>query len=159
MPLLITRPAPKTADHGHRFVIGIHCQRCGGTNVSRDAAARWSEPEQVWEMSSVQDQGYCDDCDDGDSNNETNLVERYRDMNGGDGGPITERDCFDGETFAERDTLTLSPRELATALAALRYWQRTGLNRDTPEDDIAMDGCIRALTADEIDALCERLNQ
>ncbi len=158
MPLLITHPAPKTADHGHRFVIGIHCQRCGGTNVSRDAAARWSEPDQVWEMSSVQDQGYCDDCDDGDCNNETHLVERYRDLDGLDAGPITERDCFDGETFSERDTLTLSPRELATALAALRFWQRRADPRG-PEMEILTDGGIEALSEDEIDALCERLNK
>lgn len=157
MPLLITHPAPKTADHRHRFVIGIHCQSCRGTNVSRDATARWSEQEQVWEMSGVQDQGTCDDC-----NDEARLVERLRDMDGLDAGPVSLNDCYDDEPFTERDTLTLSTRELATALAALRYWQRdkmSSLRIGDPEDDIATDGGIDALDRSEIDALCERLNK
>lgn len=51
------------------------------------------------------------------------------------------------------------PRALATILAALRYWQREGLASAGHEQDIATDGgVLAALTADEIDALCEDLN-
>jgi hypothetical protein len=50
-------------------------------------------------------------------------------------------------------------RELGTVLAALRYWQREGLMSGGAEHDIATDGdSFAALTAEEIDALCERLN-
>lgn len=58
-----------------------------------------------------------------------------------------------------------SDREFATVMAALRYWQRhcaaqlrTSINR-LAEDDVATNGgTLEALTADEIDALCLRLN-
>lgn len=55
-------------------------------------------------------------------------------------------------------------RELATILAALRYWQREGASGNSvdtePEHDILTDGGeIEPLTAEEIDALCERINQ
>jgi hypothetical protein len=51
-------------------------------------------------------------------------------------------------------------RELATVLAALRYWQRVGIIAGYAEHDIATDGDTHLpLTTDEIDALCERLNQ
>ena len=56
--------------------------------------------------------------------------------------------------------IELDDRELATVLAALRYWQRCATVCD-PEFEIAADGrtdARAALTADEIDALCERLN-
>lgn len=53
----------------------------------------------------------------------------------------------------------LDKRELATVLAALRYWQRLGLEEECPEQDIAADcGSIDPLLGHEIDALCERLN-
>jgi hypothetical protein len=53
----------------------------------------------------------------------------------------------------------IESRELATVLAALRYWQREGIHSGGHEQDIAADGdTIKPLTADEIDALCERLN-
>lgn len=55
--------------------------------------------------------------------------------------------------------LKLDKAELATVLAALRYWQRVGLKQIEPEDDIATDGGkFHPLDADAIDALCERLN-
>ncbi len=153
MPLLITHPAPKTADHEHRFMIGIHCRYCRGTDVSRDAAARWSEADQVWELSCVQDQGTCEDC-----GGETTLVERLRDLDGLDAGPVSKYDCYNDEPFVERDTLILSGRELATVLAAIRFWQRRADPRD-PEMEIATDDGQEALSDDEIDALCERLNK
>lgn len=49
----------------------------------------------------------------------------------------------------------LSNRELATVLAALRYWQS---RKETPE---SLDGYFyehSPLTVEEIDGLCERLN-
>lgn len=50
-------------------------------------------------------------------------------------------------------------RTTATILAALRYWQREGVRSEGHEQDIATDGGRYApLTADEIDALCERIN-
>jgi hypothetical protein len=55
--------------------------------------------------------------------------------------------------------ISLNQRELGTTLAALRYWQREGLASSGGEHDIANDsGAIEPLSADEIDALCERIN-
>lgn len=42
--------------------IDIYCGECGSRNVTRDATAAWSISAQAWELQSVQDQGYCDDC-------------------------------------------------------------------------------------------------
>jgi hypothetical protein len=54
--------------------------------------------------------------------------------------------------------MKLTTRELATVLAALRYWQREGLAID--DHDIATDGGnLKELDAEEIDDLCERLNR
>jgi hypothetical protein len=54
----------------------------------------------------------------------------------------------------------LNARELATVLAALRYWQREGLLADRcAEARIADDGGkFEPLSKMEIDALCERIN-
>lgn len=55
-----------------------------------------------------------------------------------------------------------SNRELATVLAALRFWQNGGMRGascDDGIDDIATNGgALEPLNVDEIDALCERLN-
>lgn len=52
----------------------------------------------------------------------------------------------------------LDDREHATVLAALRYWQAQR-EEVVAENDIATNGgTVLALTAHEIDALCERLN-
>lgn len=63
---------------------------------------------------------------------------------------------------AERESTKPVPmigRELATVLAALRYWQREGLMSSGVEHDIADDGGIwKPLGVEEIDDLCERLN-
>lgn len=49
--------------------------------------------------------------------------------------------------------------ELATILAALRYWQRTSWNSRAAEVDIAdKGGSINPMDDEDIDALCERLN-
>ena len=54
---------------------------------------------------------------------------------------------------------TLDNRQLATALAALRYWQREGLMSSGGESDIATDGgTLQAMDDNEIDLLCEELN-
>lgn len=74
--------------------------------------------------------------------------------------------------FVERPGIFLDGRELATVLAALRYWQRTRPQGTTNtlygkdlsdaalmEGDIATDGgSLKPLAANEIDSLCERLN-
>ena len=53
----------------------------------------------------------------------------------------------------------LNSAELATVLAALRYWQREGLMSAGCEQDIATDGGrLEPLTEGQIEALCERLN-
>lgn len=56
--------------------------------------------------------------------------------------------------------MKLTAEELATILAALRYWQRTGITApDLPEHDIARDcGMLRPLTSRQIDRLAERIN-
>ena len=53
----------------------------------------------------------------------------------------------------------LNARELATVLAALRYWRREGLMSSGHEQDIADDcGTLLPMDGAEIDALCEALN-
>lgn len=57
--------------------------------------------------------------------------------------------------------MRLTPEELATILAALRYWQRVGHGAGVMprEWDIATnDGTVEPLSVDEIDSLCEKLN-
>lgn len=56
--------------------------------------------------------------------------------------------------------MKLTAEELATILAALRYWQRKGITApDLPEHDIATDcGMLRPLNTAQIDRLCERLS-
>lgn len=52
----------------------------------------------------------------------------------------------------------LSVRELGTVLAALRYWQRYEEGDSEERRLIAEDPKGGALSDDEIDELCERLN-
>ena len=57
--------------------------------------------------------------------------------------------------------LSVTPREFATILAALRFWQTNDRNTaaQAPEYDIASDsGQFEPLSNDEIDTLCEQLN-
>lgn len=55
--------------------------------------------------------------------------------------------------------MKLNKRELATAIAALRYWQRKGLISCDHEIDIATDeGTLKIMQPREIDDLCRRLN-
>ena len=57
--------------------------------------------------------------------------------------------------------LSVTPREFATILAALRYWQANDRSTasQAPEYDIASDsGQFEPLGSDEIDTLCEQLN-
>ena len=55
--------------------------------------------------------------------------------------------------------ITFKGRELATMIAALRYWQREGLISSAREIDIASSGKrLKPLTAAEIDELCGKLN-
>jgi hypothetical protein len=52
----------------------------------------------------------------------------------------------------------LSPRELATVLAALRYWQDQMEHLACTEFMAIAKDAGESLNADEISALCERLN-
>lgn len=57
------------------------------------------------------------------------------------------------------EAFTLTNRQLATVLAALRWFQRTDSAETSAENDIATNGgTLDALSIDEIDDLCERLN-
>ncbi|HEX9472485.1 MAG TPA: hypothetical protein VF957_23415 [Bradyrhizobium sp.] len=40
----------------------IVCSNCGSDDVRRDATASWNIETQAWELSAVQDQGYCQHC-------------------------------------------------------------------------------------------------
>jgi hypothetical protein len=63
-----------------------------------------------------------------------------------------------GKVDPPRDSSN-SDRETATVLAALRYWQREGLMSAGRERDVAEDGGrFTALSALEIDTLCEKIN-
>lgn len=81
------------------------------------------------------------------------------------GGPPDEDVDIEAVTTEVADAIQglleqrLSDRELSTVLAALRYWQREGRMSAGHEFDIAENGGeFSALTNDEIDELCERLN-
>jgi hypothetical protein len=52
----------------------------------------------------------------------------------------------------------MSERELATVLAALRYWQQDLNANDSPPIDGEHFAECEPLSSEEIDALCERLN-
>ena len=55
--------------------------------------------------------------------------------------------------------MRLTERQLATVLAALRFWQREGFISGGHERDIATDGDrLVEMNKDEIDKLCEELN-
>jgi hypothetical protein len=63
--------------------------------------------------------------------------------------------AFNRESIA----VSISPRQLATILAALRIWQHEESEDDRAQDGIATDcGRFAPLDNSEIDALCERLN-
>ena len=57
-------------------------------------------------------------------------------------------------------SINLDERELATILAALRYWKREGfISEMSVEHEISTDsGRLVAMSRDEIDSLCEGLN-
>ena len=39
------------------------CSTCGSANIRRDAWAAWDVPTQSWQLASVFDAGFCEDCD------------------------------------------------------------------------------------------------
>jgi hypothetical protein len=76
------------------------------------------------------------------------------------GGFMVTKECF---VEVARRFLALRPlldeRELGTVLAALRLWQETVNRHQEPQWQIATDdGQIEALSDDEIDNFCVRLN-
>ena len=40
-----------------------HCAHCGGTEILRDAYARWDDENQEWMLDSTFDYFYCSDCE------------------------------------------------------------------------------------------------
>ena len=52
----------------------------------------------------------------------------------------------------------LTPRELATTLAALRFWQQQRQHEAVFAENFPHFADELPLTAEEIDALCDRLN-
>lgn len=66
------------------------------------------------------------------------------------------------ETTMEQYTITINERELATVLAALRFWQAKGGFEYCDNDDIAdiATDCnnLEPMYAEEIDAFCETIN-
>ena len=55
-------------------------------------------------------------------------------------------------------SVKITRRELATVLAALRYWQRDLAENEEPPICEHFDDRISPLSVDEIDTLIERLN-
>jgi hypothetical protein len=86
---------------------------------------------------------------------------------GPDGKPLNDAEWQELiETVAaalKPSPLHLNDRELATVLAALRVLQSEDPSEEREKDDIyhirTDNGAVAQLTNDEIDALCERLNQ
>lgn len=78
--------------------------------------------------------------------------------------PVKQTIAFLSSQTGKLERIDVAPRplegaELATVLAALRYWQREGLMSAGHEQDIACDGGrIEPLNDSQIEALCERLN-
>ncbi|MBM2293794.1 hypothetical protein JQX09_17845 [Sulfitobacter pseudonitzschiae] len=66
--------------------------------------------------------------------------------------------------MGDAKSITVDEQEHATILAALRFWQTSGMcepdNRSDALHDIATNGSdVISLDADAIDALCEKINQ
>lgn len=60
--------ATKTNAGGRvRHVCGV----CGSAKVYRDASAKWSEERQQWVLSGIDDDAYCEACED-----DTVIIER-----------------------------------------------------------------------------------
>ena len=51
--------------------IEVVCHSCGSSDVGRDATAKWDTANQTWDLGTVYDQGFCEDC-----NGDAVLVER-----------------------------------------------------------------------------------
>lgn len=79
------------------------------------------------------------------------------------GAPIPDADKLYADGFADganqQGGYCFGSSELATVIAALRFWQRQGNIDTVPEWDIATDGGeVSVLDNADIDALCEALN-
>ena len=73
---------------------------------------------------------------------------------------IRHHDDGPEEDWLEIKRWPISAIERATLLAALRYWQREGLNSAGHEQDIATDaGRLEPLSPRQIDALCLSINR
>jgi hypothetical protein len=80
-------------------------------------------------------------------------TEIYRDLGKilGDSASHSATECVVNQSFSDRETSTI--------LTALRYWQDNGPMSAGGELDVAENGgCSTALSAIEIDSLCEKIN-
>ena len=152
-------------------IIKIVCPECGSDSVCCDAAARWDIAAQEWSMVTTFDDRTCDDCG-YDSHEFAEVVakdgkweetaesrslspEARRAINGPKAVPVPRCE----EVAPSASAHSLDARELATVLAALRYWQREGLASSGHEHAISSNGdTLAPLTLAEVDALAERLN-
>ena len=71
---------------------------------------------------------------------------------------MVERGTAQKERRSLMTQIELNEREIAQVLAALRNWQTDSLNEDLAEAFAGHFEEHEALTDDEIDALCDRLN-
>lgn len=42
--------------------VKLVCDKCGSTEISRDASAQWNEDTQDWELCGLQDNMTCETC-------------------------------------------------------------------------------------------------
>ena len=42
--------------------VDMYCKQCGSRDVTRDATAYWSIPDQTWLLSAVHDAAHCEQC-------------------------------------------------------------------------------------------------
>jgi hypothetical protein len=65
------------------------CSDCGSTDVFRDAGAVWNVEKQDWELGTVYDQGFCNNCaETGDSMHSIDEVEAVWDPDEEEWRPI-----------------------------------------------------------------------
>ena len=157
-------------------ILKIVCPKCGSDDVCCDAASRWDIGTQSWELSSTYDDRSCSDCGydshefaevvaengvwvPGEDSRDTRPLSKKATI-----APMSEWETeiiagLEADAAPSGPAHSLDARELATVLAALRYWQREGLASSGHEHAISSNGDTFApLTLAEVDALAERLN-
>ena len=133
---------PEQASHGKRFCIMLNCRTVIAITPGNAAIDRYMADYIVSALDLRKTYGGSPDPDAEQTKAEVELFE----LAPNSGAPPKQR-------------IAVNSRELATILAARRFFQRTGSDLTDPENDIATDGGeLDALGNDEINELCERLN-